>query len=170
MNTDARKYKIPLNISEYKANEIIKALQAMTPKIQTVFHHEIQASLAHSRRLFGTYGASFYLYEEWGNELFKAAYSRIPQQTVSDKTKSVAIWAQKEIWDCPVVGESHDALLFLCPERKVDDYVLAISLEFRRPISFADCSLSRGELTIPTDCEIGYDYENLEKYKLRKAA
>ena len=157
MNTDARKYKIKLNISEWKAGEIIKALQAMTPKIQTVFHHEIQRSLSTSRRLFGTYGASFYLYEEWGDDLFKGAYSRIPQQTVSDKTKTVAIWAQKEIWDCPVVGESHDALLFLCPERKVDDYVPAIIEQFQLPIDFSQCSLPRRELIIPAEVEVGYD-------------
>lgn len=173
MNTDARKYKIPLNISEWKAGEILKALQAMTPKIQTVFHHEIQECLRRSRRLFGTFGASFYLFEEWGNELFKAAYSRIPQQTVTDKTKKVALWAEREIWDAPVVGESHDALLFLCPERKVDDYVKEIQHSFSEPIDFSQCSLPRGMLVIPTDVEIGYDYEDLKKlskFQFRRTA
>ena len=170
MNTDARKYKIPLNISEYKAGQILEALRKMTPKIQEVYHREIQECLMRDRRLFGTYGASFYLYEEWGNDLFKAAYSRIPQQTVSDKTKKVMLWAQEEICDCKVVGESHDALLFLCPERKVDEYVPRIRAEFEIPIDFSQCSLPRGELVIPTDCEVGYNYEKLEKYKIKKAA
>lgn len=170
MNTDARKYKIPLNISEWKANEILKALRSMTPKIQEVYHEGIKECLAKSRRLYGTFGASFYLYDEWGNDLFKAGFSRIPQQTVSDKTKSVMLWVQREIWDCKVVGESHDALLFLCPERKTDEYVSLIQEEFRRPIDFSMCSLPRRSLVIPTDCEIGYDYENLNKYKLGKAA
>lgn len=168
MNTDARKYKIPLNISEYKAGQILDALKLMTPKIQEVYHEGIKECLSKSRRLHGTYGASFYLYDAWGNDLFKAAYSRIPQQTVSDKTKHVMIWAQREIWDCLVVGESHDALLFLCPERKVDEYVPEIRKQFHLPIDFSGCSLSRGELVIPTDCEIGYNYEKLDKY--RKAA
>jgi len=166
MNTDARKYKIPLNISEWRAGEILKALAAMTPKIQTVFHKEIQEHLARDRRLHGVYGASFYLYEDYGRDLFKAAYSRIPQQAVTDKTKQVILWIQEYIWDCLVVGEAHDAVLLLCPERKVDDYVKRIREEFEIPIDFSICSLSRGPLVIPTDCEIGYDYEDLRKYKL----
>ena len=171
MNTDARKYKIPLNISEWKAGEILKALEAMTPKIQTVFQKGIRDCIQQNRRLHGTYGASFYLYEEWGDNLFKAAYSRIPQQTVTDKTKMVMLWAQKEIWDCPVVGESHDALLFLCPERKVFDYVPQIQAEFSFPIDFSQCSLPRRPLVIPTDVEFGHDYEDLKKlskFKLKE--
>lgn len=170
MNTDARKYKISLNISEWKAGQILEALAKMTPKIQEVFHAGIQECLSQDRRLFGTYGASFYLYEDWGRDLFKAAYSRIPQQTVSDKSKKVAIWVREHIWDCKTVGEAHDALLFLCPERKVDEYVPLIKEQFHLPISFAECSLPRRDLVIPCDVEVGYDYENLEKYKLGKVA
>lgn len=166
MNTDARKYKIPLNISEWKAGQILDALRAMTPKIESVFHAGIQECLRKDRRLYGTYGSSFYLYEEWGRDLLKAAYSRIPQQTVSDTTKRVAIWARQEIWDAPVVGESHDALLFLCPIKKLHDYVPLIRNKFSDPIDFSDCSLPRGNLVIPTDCEVGEDYENLKKYTL----
>ncbi len=165
MNTDAKKYKIPLNISEWKAGEILKALRAMTPKIANVYHKTIEDLLRKDRRLFGTFGASFYLYEEWGRDLFKAAYSRIPQQTVSDKTKSVGIWIQATIWDCLVVGEAHDALLLLCPERKLDDYIPRIREEFHKPISFSDCSIPRRDLVIPTDCEVGYDYEDLRKWR-----
>jgi DNA polymerase len=167
-NTDARKMKLDLTISEYKANQILEALRKMTPKIEEVFHIEVQESLRKDRRLFGTYGASFYLHEEWGDDLFKAAYSRIPQQTVSDKTKKVAIWAAEEIWDCPVVGESHDALLFLCPIRKLHDYVPRIREEFARPIDFSNCSLSRGLLSIPTDAEVGENYQDLRKFKLNE--
>ena len=138
----------------------------MTPKIPGVFHEGIKAHLAKDRRLHGTYGASFYLYEPWGKDLFKAAYSRIPQQTVSDKTKKVALWARREIWDAPIIGESHDALLFLVPTRKLHDYVPRIQKEFEVPIDFSSCSLPRGPLIIPTDCEIGeFNYEDLRKYR-----
>lgn len=168
MNTDARKYKIPLNISEYKAGQVLDALRKMTPKIQEVYHEGIKRCLERDRRLHGTYGASFYFYDEWGSDLFKAAYSRIPQQTVSDKTKQVMLACQKEIWDCKVVGESHDALLFLCPERKLDSYIPFIRSQFEVPIDFSNCSLPRRSLVIPCDVEIGYNYEKLDKY--RKAA
>lgn len=168
MNTDAKKYNIPLNISEWKAGQILEALRKMTPRIQDVYHAQIKEHLSKDRRLYGTFGASFYLFEDWGNDLFKAAYSRIPQQTVSDKTKMVMLACQKEIWDCPIVGESHDALLFLCPIRKVDDYVEFIQSQFAIPIDFSRCSLPRRSLVIPTDVELGENYEQLRKYRAIK--
>lgn len=168
VNTDAKKYNININISEWKAGECLKELYKDTPKIKDVFHATIQELLKHDRRLYGTFGASFYLYEEWGRDLFKAAYSRIPQQTVSDKTKSVGIRIQRDIWDCLVVGEAHDALLLSCPERKADSYIPLIRGWFSEPISFEGCSIPRRDLVIPTDVEVGYDYEDLKKYKIKE--
>jgi len=37
--------------------------------------------------------------------------------------------------------------------------------EMQKPIDFSACSLSRGELVIPCDVEIGYNYKDLKKFK-----
>ena len=170
VNTDARKYKININISEWFAGQCLKELEKDTPLIPKVFHAEIQRLLASDRRLFGTYGASRYFYDEEGRDLWKGGYAFIPQQTVSDKTKQVLLKIIRYLKDVRVVVESHDALAMLIREKVVDERVEEIQSWFAEPIDFSNCSIPRGLLVIPTETEVGYDYKNLKPYKIRKAA
>lgn len=170
VNTDARKYKININISEWFAGQCLKELEKDTPLIPEVFHAEIQRLLSESRRLFGTYGASRYFYDEEGRDLWKGGYSFIPQQTVSDSTKQVLIKIIRHLRDVRVVVESHDALAMLIREKVLDERIEEIQSWFDEPIDFSDCSISRGLLHIPTEVEIGYNYKDLKNYKRRVAA
>lgn len=168
VNTDARKYKININISEWFADQCLKELRRDTPKIPEVFHAGIKEALARDRRLIGTFGASRYFYDDVGNDLWKGGYSFIPQQTVSDKTKMVLLKIIKHLWDVRVVVESHDALAMLIREKVLDERIEEIQSWFAEPIDFSNCSLSRGLLTIPTEIEIGYNYKDLNAYKKRR--
>jgi len=169
VNTDARKYKIPITISEYRAGKCLEILANDTPKIKTVFHNTIQELLRQNRRIIGTYGASRYFYDEMDTrDLWKGAYSFIPQQTISDKTKQVIKLVLKNLPHVKIVAEAHDALAFLIPEKIVDEMVEIIKSYFLIPISFETCSIKRRNLVIPCDVEIGIDYCDLKKY--RKAA
>lgn len=170
VNTDARKYKIPIRISEWRAGECLKILAQDTPKIQTVFHDTIQNLLRKDRRIIGTYGASRYFFDEMDTrDLWKGAYSFIPQQTVSDKTKQVLIKVVKNLWDVKVCCESHDALTFQIREKVLEERIEEIQSYFAEPILFENCSIPRHDLVIPTDVEIGYNYCELNKYR-RKVA
>ena len=165
VNTDARKYKIPIRISEWRAGECLKILASDTPKIQTVFHDTIQRLLHEDRRIIGTYGASRYFYDPMDTrDLWKGAYSFIPQQTVSDKTKQVLLKVIKYLWDVKVVCESHDALTFLIRERVLNERIEEIMSWFLEPIDFSNCSIKRRSLIIPCDVEVGIDYCNLQRY------
>lgn len=173
VNTDARKYKIPISISEWRAGECLKILAADTPKIQTVFHSTIQELLRRDRRIIGTYNSSRYFYDEMDTrDLWKGAYSFIPQQTVSDKTKHVALKVRKRLWDVRILVESHDALTFLIRTRVLHERIEEIRSYFLEPISFANCSISRRDLVIPCDVEISeFNYCDLRKYiKMEEAA
>lgn len=165
VNTDARKYKININISEWFADQCLKELYKDTPLIPEVFHAGIQEALRNNRRLFGTFGASRYFYDDEGNDLWKGGYSFIPQQTVSDKTKQILIKITKYLRDVKVVVESHDALAMLIRERVVEERIEEIQSWFDEPIDFGNCSLPRGLLTIPTEIEIGYNYKDLHAYQ-----
>lgn len=169
VNTKAKKYKIEAHISEWKANEILKVLYRMTPKIVDVYHATIQELLSRNKRIYGTFNTSRYFFDDdYGRELFKQAYAFIPQQTVSDNTKRLALRIKKEMRDVFIVAETHDALTMLMLEKKVDDYMPQIKEWQKTPISFAECSIQREDLIIPWDAEIGYDYKELEKYRGKK--
>lgn len=170
VNTDAKKYKIKnaqneiLSISESKASEILKVLTRMTPKIGDVFHATIQKLLKDNRRIYGTLGASRYFYASYGPQLFKEAYAFIPQQTVTDKTKQLALKIRKRIPHVRIVVEAHDALTMLVLEKKLKETWQEIMYYGKEPISFDRCSIQRRDLVIPFDSEIGYNYKELEKY------
>lgn len=166
VNTDARKYKIPIRISEWRAGECLKILAQDTPKIKTVFHDTIQKLLRRDRRLVGTYGASRYFYDDEGRDLYKGAYSFIPQQTVSDKTKQVMLKVRDNLWDVKIVLETHDSLTFMIKDdSNLKDKILEIQSYFLEPIDFSNCSIPRRPLVIPCDVEIGYNYKELGKWK-----
>jgi hypothetical protein len=97
------------------------------------------------------------------------AFSYIPQRGVSDNTKAAGIRILSIIEDVKIIMESHDALLFSMHDRYLDTYCPVIKREMERPISFENCSLKRRMLKIPCDIEIGYNYQELSKYKQIKA-
>lgn len=167
VNTDARKYKIPIRISEWRAGECLKILSSDTPKIKSVFHATIQELLHRDRRIIGTYGASRYFFDEMDTrDLWKGAYAFIPQQTVSDKTKQVMLKIQKNLWHIKIACEAHDALALLIPDRQaMYDDVEEIKSYFMEPIDFSRCSIPRRSLVIPCDVEVGIDYCDLKKFR-----
>lgn len=165
VNTDARKYKINMNISEYFADKCLRELVKDTPLIPQVFHAGIKEALINDRRLRGTFGASRYFYDDYNPDLWKGGYSFIPQQTVSDKTKWVLLKIIEELWDVKVLVEAHDALAMMIREKVVEERIEQIKAWFAEPIDFSECTLSRGLLVIPTDVEIGYDYKDLKNFK-----
>jgi hypothetical protein len=178
LNTQARKYKIPITITEAESDRAIKIFHAKQPKIQHVFHNGVIEALRVSRTLVAgmpwgfdcNTGGRRTFFERFGDELFRMALSYIPQRSVSDNTKAAGIRILRTIEDIQIIMESHDALLFCFDDKYLDSYCPIIKLEMERPISFENCSLPRRMLKIPCDIEVGYNYQELKKYKQIKAA
>lgn len=178
VNTDARKFKIILPngpLKESDAERHLKTFHRMQPKIQKNFHNGIIEALNRDQRRLRS-GVPFGInarkssprqfLERWGDELFRQAFSYIPQRSVSDNTKSAGLRLKKrEPKLARIIMESHDALLLMVPEREADYLAPIIREEMERPIRFDECSLSRRDLVIPCDVEIGDNYMDFKKYK-----
>lgn len=173
LNTQARKYKIPIAITEAVAERALKIFHMKQPKIRSVFHQGIIKCLEVDKRYLtapcppeikSATGGKRQFFERWGDELFRQAFSYIPQRTVSDNTKAAAL----RLWDkeglIPIV-ESHDSLLYEVEERFADEIAPLIKYEFEKPIDFSTCSLPRSPLRIPCEVEYGYNYQELKKMK-----
>lgn len=174
VNTDARKFKIPINISEAIAERALKIFHAKQPKIQQVFQQGIIDCLKKNRTLIAPvpygldeveYGGRRTFYERYGEELFREGFAYIPQRTVTDNTKFAGIRILNRIRDIKIIMESHDSLLFAAKKTRVEEYSIIIKEEFERPIRFNKCSIPRRDLVIPCEIETGTDYQNLSKYK-----
>lgn len=173
VNTDARKYKIPIIITESIAERALQIFHTKQPRIQQVFQAGIVECLKKNRQLTAALpwgidapcGGKRTFFERWGEELFRQAFSYIPQRTVSDNTKMAGIRIRREIPGIKIVMESHDALLFSIPISKVQQYAVIIKKEMERPIDFSQCSLKRRRLKIPCELEIGKNYRDFSKFR-----
>lgn len=175
LNTQARKYKIPITITEAIADRALKIFHSKQPKIQGVFHKGIIECLEKNKRVLiasvpygidAKYGGRRTFFERWSDELFRQAFSYIPQRAVSDNTKAAGLRIKKVIPQIKIIMESHDALLFSIPESRVSDWTPIIRQEMERPIRFDTCSISRHDLIIPCEIEIGYNYCDFKKFRL----
>ena len=173
VNTQARKYKIPISITEATAEEALKIFHRKQPKIQGVFQAGVVDCLKRTRQLIAPIpwgldvplGGKRTFYERWGDELFRQAFSYLPQRTVSDNTKMAALRIKTRIPEIKIVMESHDALLFCSPIAKRAEWIPIVKQEMERPIDFSRCSLPRRKLKIPCEIEYGKNYRDLSKFK-----
>jgi uracil-DNA glycosylase family 4 len=173
VNTDARKFKIPIHISEAVAERALKIFHAKQPKIQQVFQASVIDCLKRNRVLVAPvpYGVDSEVggrrtfYERWGEELFRQAFSYIPQRTVTDNTKGAGLRIKQRCPGIKITMESHDALLFCIPKYRLSTWVPIIREEFERPIDFSRCSIPRRSLVIPCELEIGNNYYEFKKFK-----
>lgn len=173
LNTQARKYKIPIAITEAIAERALQIFHAKQPKIQQVFQAQVVECLKRNRQLVAPLpygvdapiGGKRTFFERWGEELFRQAFSYIPQRAVSDNTKAAAMRIKTRIPRIKIVMESHDALLFSIPISKKAEWIPIIKREMERPIDFSSCSLPRHKLKIPCEVEVGKNYRDLKKFK-----
>jgi uracil-DNA glycosylase family 4 len=173
LNTQARKYGIPITITEAIAERALKIFHNKQPKIQKVFHAEVIECLKQSRRLtaplpWGTdaeRGGVRIFYERWGDDLFREALAYLPQRAVTDNTKAAGIRIKRRFPEAKIILEAHDALLFSVRREALEDFIPIAKKEMERPINFSACSLPRRLLKIPCDVEIGENYKDLKNYK-----
>lgn len=173
VNTDARKFKIPITITEAVAERALTIFHTKQPKIQQVFQAGVIECLKKNRTLIAPlpyginskYGGRRTFFERWSEELFRQAFSYLPQRAVSDNTKAAALRIKTRIPGIKIIMESHDGLLFSIPKSKAATQALIIKEEMERPIDFSRCSLKRRELIIPCEIEFGTNYCDLKKFK-----
>ena len=173
VNTQARKYRIDIKIGEMEAEVALNIFHMKQPKIKSVFQNGVKDAIDNTRQLRASipYGIESdnapvrTFFERAGDELYRQAYSYIPQRSVTDNTKAAALRIKKIIPNVRILVESHDSLTFLVPVNEVKYYVPIIRTEFERPLDFSKCTIPRGLLTIPCDIEIGDNYMEFSKYK-----
>ena len=173
VNTQARKYKIDITISELLADQAIKTFHKRQPKIKQVFHNQIIEQINKTRSLtaplpYGIdapFGGKRTFFERWSEDLFRQAFSYIPQRAVSENTKAAALRVKKRARWIKIMLESHDALLTSVPIDRGNEAASLLKEEMEKPINFSTCSLPRRNLIIPCEIEFGFDYKNLSKFK-----
>ena len=163
VNADAKKFGLPLQISELEAGIILNTFHTRTPKIRRIFQNEVRAIVGKTRTLFNPFGR---MRQFFGIVKDTETYAQIPQSTVPDHVRMAGLRIRTRRPNIRICAETHDALLFKLKEDNWELDARIIKEEFEVPIDFRNCSLSRGQLVIPCDIQMGNRYSELKKVKL----
>lgn len=154
-----------IRISEYRAGICLQKFHDHSPGIQNVYWKEVREALENSNNILWTpLGRRRQFFERWGEELFKEAYSYIPQSTITDMTKFAMLRIEKRAPWIEFLQEGHDSFLAQVWDDMVDDAIAIILGEMQRPIDFSRCSLPRDFLLVPVEVKIGKCWKGMEKY------
>ena len=178
VNTDAKRYGIDIEISEWRAGEILDAFHKHNPSIRDTFHVEVeQALLNNMMTLVNPFGRRRQFLSRWNDELLREAFAQIPQSTVADQTKKAGLEIVDTVPDARkwICLEAHDALVAIVPKVRRDEYLKVAIPAFERSIDFTHCTLSRESLVIPCEVKVGQNYGQLKEldtggYRAQKIA
>jgi DNA polymerase len=175
-NTDAQKFEIDINISEWKAGEMIRLFREADSRLESNFWNDITEAIKSTRCLIDPYGGIRIFNGRMDDELFKEGYANIPQRTVSHLVQGAGLKIEEELNnddDGYFIGEKHDELIMEVPENNWEPYAQLLKKYMEVPIDFSRyCSIKRDYiLTIPCDVEISNThYGDFQKVKLEKVA
>lgn len=160
-NTNAQKFEIPMDISEWRAGAMLDLFHAASPKIKQIFHADIQEALNTTRVLIDPFGGPRIFNGRMDESLYGEGYANIPQRTVAHLVQSAALKIDDELnGDTEIMwtAEKHDALYLQVPENNWQSYALLMKKHMEFPIDFSlYCTLNRDyKLIIPCDVEISH--------------
>lgn len=171
-NTNAQKYEVPMDISEWKANQMLDLFHSASPKVRGKFHADIRDAVYSSRVLIDPFGGIRIFNGRMDDSLYGEAYANIPQRTVAHTVQGAALRIDEELngdkaflWS----EEKHDSITLQAPENNWEAYARLMKKHMEQPIDFSTyCTLKRDiKLIIPCDIEISRtNYAEFEKVKL----
>lgn len=139
---------------------LLERFHMAEPNIRGVFQHFIEREVSNKRRLTNLFGRrrdffGFCPYRD-NSEVFREAYSYIPQGTVGDNTGEAMLVCTR--YGDFVVLESHDALTLEIDDN-LDSIFFGVQLlkkAFKRTLRFQHGY----ELEIPIEFELGYNFKD----------
>jgi DNA polymerase I-like protein with 3'-5' exonuclease and polymerase domains len=105
-----------------EAKALLDQFHASCPQLK-LWHREIEKELYRTRTLTNLLGRKHRFLERWGDDLFRSAYSYIPQSTVGDLLNTALIRLYNKYGDeAEICLQLHDAIYIICKEDEVDSW------------------------------------------------
>jgi len=165
-----KSFALYYEISEQESKFIVSAYHTAYPGIRQ-YYEWIQSKLRENRVLVNPFGRKRKFMGRWGHDLFKEAYSWIPQSTVADKLNrdGVLYIYQNQQWFkyIELLNQVHDSIVFQIPISigvdKHAEMLVRIKKSLESPITWRTQTFS-----IPIDIEMGTDLKNTHKIDVKK--
>jgi len=160
-NTDAQKFDIKADISEWKAGQMLDLFHAASPLIRNRFHADIKDCINSTRLLIDPFGGPRVFNGKLEDDTYREGFANIPQRTVAHLVQGAALKIEEELNnDLPKtymwMSEDHDSLTLQAPANNWEPYAKLMKKHLQTPIDFnVYCSLKRDvRLIIPSAIEI----------------
>jgi uracil-DNA glycosylase family 4 len=171
-NTNAQKYEIPMDISEWKAGQMLEMFHKASPKLEAVFWRDIKDAIDSTRVLIDPFGGVRIFNGRMDDHLYGEAYANIPQRTEAHLIQKAALAIDEELKDDKGFlwsQEKHDAIYLQAPANNWMPYARLMKKYMETPIDFRTyCTLKRDyDLIIPCEVSISHThYAAFEEVKL----
>ncbi len=173
LNYDERKKTFGLinEITEKEAQVVIDLYHRSYPGIKR-WYERIQSQLGTDRTLYNCFGRKCRFLDRWNDDLFKAAYSFIPQSTVGECVNRgmVDIYNSKDssLTEWEILRQVHDSINFQAPETDIRRIARGIkhAAMYLSPL----LSATGREFTIAVDCKIGYSLDKMKEIPITDEA
>jgi len=144
-------------ITEAESKFIVDRYHSVYPGVRQ-YHAWVRDALAKNRTLTTPFGRSRRFMGRWGDELFKEAYSFIPQSTVADKLNRdglIFLYYNQEYFKAvELLNQVHDSVVFQIPISAGVSYaaevLLCLKASLEKPIKWRS-----SEFIIPADISVG---------------
>ena len=104
-----------------EAKALLDQFHASCPQLK-LWHREIEKELYRTRTLTNLLGRKHRFLERWGDELFRSAYSYIPQSTVGDLLNTALVRLYNNYGtEADICLQLHDAIYVVCHKDEVED-------------------------------------------------
>ena len=162
--TFALYYEIPENEAKY----IVERYHSAYPEVRQ-WHTVLRGQLSKNRTLTDCFGSTRLFTDRWGDELFKEAYSWIPQSSVAKQTNYrgvLPLYYDLEVFrHVHLLNQVHDAIYFQLPlSIGLDEIVrilCAVRDSLQTPLQWRERIFS-----IPADLAVGFCAGQLRKVKV----
>jgi DNA polymerase I-like protein with 3'-5' exonuclease and polymerase domains len=161
-----------MDISEWKAGQMLEIFHSASPKIKNKFHQDIKDAIDSSRVLIDPMGGIRIFNGRMDDSLYQEAYANIPQRTVAHLIQGAALKIDEELnGDTKIMWseEKHDSLTLQAPANNWESYARMMKRHMETSIDFSIyCTLKRDiKLVIPCEIEISHtNYASFEKVKV----
>ena len=158
-----RGFAILNSITEKESKRIVELYHSIYPNIR-LYYDTIKRQLQKDRTLTNCFGRKVRFMDEWGPDLWRAAYAMLPQSTVVDSLNQgmVRIYNDPlltQIYNCDILAQVHDSLLLQIPKAVVQDrekweILLSKCMSYLTPT----LSYNGTCFTIETDIQVGLNW------------
>ena len=141
-----------------EAKTVLTNFHIASPNVQGVFHKEIRDAVSSTRTLNSPQGRQRFFFDRFDDNLFRQAYSFIPQSSITDQMKDIMIGISEEMLakgkEPNFIYENHDGIM---ADQLIEDAELFMDLFIKyaaKAINFRNCTLARDiEIVVPAELE-----------------